>query len=50
MYEDMYTAKEIAQEYNVSSNVVIRCLRSHGVNIRPRGGSRLKVMLNMVKK
>ena len=50
MYADMHTAKEIAQEYGVSANVIIRCLRNCGVKIRPRGGSHLKAILSTAER
>ena len=36
MYEQMHTAQEIADKYGIGSQVVIRCLKAHGVRIRGR--------------
>ena len=36
MYENMHTSAEIAEKYEVGSNVIIRCLRSQGIEIRSR--------------
>lgn len=36
MYEEMHTAEEIAKHFKVNCEVVLRCLKSHGVKIRSR--------------
>jgi DNA invertase Pin-like site-specific DNA recombinase len=35
-YNDMLSSQEIAEEYGVSPNVVLRCLRENGVKVRGR--------------
>ena len=36
MYANMHTTAKIAEKYDVGPNVIIRCLREHGVTIRGR--------------
>ena len=37
VHENMRTTAEIADEYVVSPNAVIRCLRANGVKVKGRG-------------
>ena len=36
MYGQMHTTAEIAEKYNVGPQLILRCLREHGVKIRRR--------------